>query len=248
MQDANITAFVRARLAAGISRETIRTSLIANGWSERDISDAFASATPRTAAVQAIPEHPLAGKKLTLSLGLIIVSLVYALWQRSSGTAPVAGAIPGTHGWAASEVSPGQSYQAANDALLQTLSQITISNSAPTPAAPAPTTTAAQPATAAPKPAGAYIDGSYTGTPADAYYGTVQVKAVVKNGQLADVQFLQYPNTHSNSVYINSQAMPLLTQEAIQAQSAQIDGVSGATFTSQAFQQSLASALTAAKN
>jgi len=41
--------------------------------------------------------------------------------------------------------------------------------------------------------------------------------------------------------------MPLLTQEAIVAQSAQVDGVSGATFTSQAFQQSLAGALALAK-
>lgn len=94
---------------------------------------------------------------------------------------------------------------------------------------------------------GMYVDGSYTGSPADAYYGTVQVEVVVRNGQLADVQFLQYPNDRSNSVYINSQAMPLLTQEAIQVQSAQVDGVSGATFTSQAFVQSLASALTQAK-
>ena len=94
---------------------------------------------------------------------------------------------------------------------------------------------------------GTYANGSYTGTSADAYYGTVQVKAVVRNGQLADVQFLQYPNTHSYSVYVNNQAMPVLTQEALQAQSAQVNGVSGATFTSQAFQQSLASALVRAK-
>ncbi|HQT83108.1 MAG TPA: FMN-binding protein, partial [Candidatus Paceibacterota bacterium] len=83
---------------------------------------------------------------------------------------------------------------------------------------------------------------------ADAYYGTVQVKAVITNGKLADVQFVQYPNTHSTSVYINQQAMPMLTQEAIQAQSANVSGVSGATDTSIAFVQSLASALARAKN
>ena len=93
------------------------------------------------------------------------------------------------------------------------------------------------------KTAGVYADGTYTGSAVDAYYGTVQVKAVVQRGQLANVTFLQYPNSRSNSVYINSQAMPLLTQEAIQAQSANVNGVSGATFTSQAFQQSLHSAL-----
>lgn len=92
-----------------------------------------------------------------------------------------------------------------------------------------------------------YVDGSFTGTPSDAYYGTVQVRAVIRNGKIADVVFLQHPNMHENSVFINGQAMPLLKQEAIQAQSAQVDGVSGATFTSQAFQQSLASALVKAK-
>ncbi|MDE1919134.1 MAG: FMN-binding protein [Patescibacteria group bacterium] len=94
---------------------------------------------------------------------------------------------------------------------------------------------------------GLYADGSYAGSPADAYYGTVQVKAVVQNGRIADVQFLQYPSDRSTSRYINGQAMPLLTQEAIRAQSAQVDGVSGATFTSQAFAESLAAALAQAK-
>lgn len=93
-----------------------------------------------------------------------------------------------------------------------------------------------------------YADGSYIGTSFDAYYGIVQVKAVVTNGKITDVQFLQYPNSRSNSRMINNQAMPMLAQEAIQAQSAKVNGVSGATFTSDAFQQSLASALALAKN
>lgn len=93
------------------------------------------------------------------------------------------------------------------------------------------------------KTSSAYADGSYIGSAVDAYYGTVQVKATIQNGQLADVTFLQYPNNRSNSVYINGQAMPMLTQEALAVQSAQVNGVSGATFTSQAFQQSLRSAL-----
>jgi uncharacterized protein with FMN-binding domain len=98
------------------------------------------------------------------------------------------------------------------------------------------------------KPAGLYADGSYTGSPADAYYGTVQVKVIVTNGKIADVQFLQYPSDRSTSRYINGQAMPMLTQEAITAQSANVNGVSGATATSGAFIQSLASALALAKN
>jgi uncharacterized protein with FMN-binding domain len=95
--------------------------------------------------------------------------------------------------------------------------------------------------------AGLYKDGSYTGSITDAYYGNVQVSAIVSGGKLQRVIFLQYPNTHSDSVIINRQAMPYLQQEAIQAQSAQVDVVSGATFTSQAFQQSLQSALAQAQ-
>jgi len=92
-----------------------------------------------------------------------------------------------------------------------------------------------------------YKDGTYTGSLADAYYGNVQVDATVSGGKITSVKFLQYPNTHSYSVDLNNQAMPYLQQEAIQAQNANVQVVSGATFTSQAFAQSLASALSQAK-
>jgi len=93
----------------------------------------------------------------------------------------------------------------------------------------------------------AYKDGSYTGTAADALYGYIQVKATVQGGKLTNVEFLQYPNDRRNSVEINTQAMPMLKQQAIQSQTAQVDGVSGATDTSQAFIQSLGDALQQAK-
>lgn len=92
-----------------------------------------------------------------------------------------------------------------------------------------------------------YKDGSYTGTVADAFYGNVQVAVTVSRGKITNVSFLQYPNTHATSVAINQQAMPLLQQEAIQNQSANVQIISGATFTSQAFTQSLTAALSQAK-
>jgi len=91
-----------------------------------------------------------------------------------------------------------------------------------------------------------YKNGTYTGSVADAYYGNVQVSVTISGGQITAVKFLQYPNTHSTSVYINQQAMPYLQQEAIKAQSGNIQLISGATFTSQAFIQSLNSALSQA--
>ncbi len=92
-----------------------------------------------------------------------------------------------------------------------------------------------------------FKDGTYVGQSVDAYYGIVQVQAVITNGKITDVQFLSYPNTHSTSVMINSYANPILTQEAITSQSSNVNLISGATLTSEAFTQSLASALLAAK-
>ena len=95
---------------------------------------------------------------------------------------------------------------------------------------------------------GTFRDGTYKGSVADAFYGLVQVQATVTGGRLSDVAFLSYPADHSTSRFINNQAMPLLTQEAITAQSAQVSGVSGATETSGAFRESLGVALATAKN
>lgn len=88
-----------------------------------------------------------------------------------------------------------------------------------------------------------YRDGTYTGDVADAYYGNVQIQITVVNGKISDVVFLQYPNDARTSQFINSQAMPILKSEAIEAQNANVDIVSGASQTSQAFRESLSSAL-----
>ena len=94
--------------------------------------------------------------------------------------------------------------------------------------------------------AGQYKNGTYTGSVADAFYGKLQVTAVIQGGALVDVQFPQAPSGgHSSDV--SAVALPTLRQEAITAQSANVNIVSGATQDSQAFQQSLASALAQAK-
>lgn len=106
------------------------------------------------------------------------------------------------------------------------------------------------PPTSTPSPqviSGKYRDGNFTGSAEDAYYGTIQVQVVIAGGKIADVIFLQYPNDNRTSISINSQAMPIFKQEAIQAQSANVDMVSGASFSSPAFQKSLATALSQAK-
>jgi len=95
-------------------------------------------------------------------------------------------------------------------------------------------------------PSSQYKDGTYTGSVANAYYGNVQVQAIVAGGKITTINFLQSPNENPNSIYINQQADPYLKQEAIQAQSSKVSLISGATFTSQAFTQSLADALSKA--
>ncbi|MCE9643001.1 MAG: FMN-binding protein [Candidatus Andersenbacteria bacterium] len=104
--------------------------------------------------------------------------------------------------------------------------------------------------TLAPTPtprASQYKDGTFTGTVADAFYGNVQIQVVVTGGKISQVNFLQYPNDQRTSQFINQQAMPILQSEAIAAQSEKVSGVSGASATSQAFEQSLASALQQAR-
>ena len=81
----------------------------------------------------------------------------------------------------------------------------------------------------------------------DAYYGLMQIEAVVQNGRLATIHVLRYPNDRRTSVFINRQALPMLRDEVISAQSARVDIVSGATLSSHAFIQSLGAALDKAR-
>jgi len=93
-----------------------------------------------------------------------------------------------------------------------------------------------------------YADGVYNGPTVNVYYGLVSVQATVKNGSIVDVQFLQYPNDRRTSIRINSFAMPYLQQETIQAQTANVNLISGATLTSEGFVMSLDAALKSAAN
>ena len=116
---------------------------------------------------------------------------------------------------------------------------------------PAPDTTAASPspsdgATPQVSPSAAgnrYRDGQFTGSNISMRFGDVQVKVIVKGGRIVDVQTPQMPFDRPRSADISQQAAPLLHDEVLQAQSAQIDSLSGATYTSDAYGQSLQSAL-----
>ena len=150
------------------------------------------------------------------------------------------------------------SFRTPAAAPIATLTPSSISSSTSTPsptatpsgappsggASPAPTATA----TATPTPAASGLkSGSFTGQTYTNPYGNVQVQVVISGGKITSVKTIQYPNGHQQSVFINSQALPLLEQEVLQAQSARINIIGGATFTSQGYAQSVQSALDAAR-
>ncbi|MFG3144808.1 FMN-binding protein [Streptomyces sp. NPDC048243] len=89
--------------------------------------------------------------------------------------------------------------------------------------------------------------GTFTGDPVDTQYGTVQVAVTLAKGKLTAVKVLQAPDQNGRDQQIASYSLPRLTQEAIGAQSAHIDAVSGASYTSQGYIQSLQSALDQAR-
>ncbi|MFG2782153.1 FMN-binding protein [Streptomyces prunicolor] len=85
-----------------------------------------------------------------------------------------------------------------------------------------------------------------TGETAQTRWGPVQVKITLKNGKITDVTAVQSPSDNPRDQEINSYALPELRREVLAAQSASIDTVSGATYTSDGYRQSLQSALDSA--
>lgn len=106
--------------------------------------------------------------------------------------------------------------------------------------APASTSAAARSSTSA---AAKSKSGTFTGAAESTEYGPVQVAAVVSGGKLTNVNVLQVPDRGGYEQQIVQTALPELKSEALSKQSANIDIVSGATYTSQGYAQSLQSAL-----
>jgi uncharacterized protein with FMN-binding domain len=84
---------------------------------------------------------------------------------------------------------------------------------------------------------------TYTGPVVENPYGPVQVEVAEEGGKIVDVKALQLPTEHARSQEISEQVAPMLRTEALQAQTAEINIVSGATYTSESFASSLQAAL-----
>jgi Uncharacterized protein conserved in bacteria len=89
-------------------------------------------------------------------------------------------------------------------------------------------------------------DGTYTGDATSTRYGNVQVQITVSGGQITAAEAIDYPNNDRHDQQINAYAIPILNSEVVDAQSANIDAVSGATVTSDGYITSLQSAIDAA--
>ncbi|MFE9652216.1 FMN-binding protein [Micromonospora sp. NPDC006431] len=108
------------------------------------------------------------------------------------------------------------------------------------------TATGADGSTGAGSSGGASSGGTVTGSVAQTRWGPVQVRITVSGGKITDVRTVQVPDGNRRDQEINDYAVPVLRQEALAAQSARIDTVSGATVTSDGYRESLQSAIDAA--
>lgn len=94
--------------------------------------------------------------------------------------------------------------------------------------------------------AAAKAGGTYDGEVVQTRFGTVQVQIIVKSGQITDVTALKLTDAEGRSMQISNYAAPILRDEVLQAQSANVQTVGGATVTSDAYLTSLQAALDAA--
>jgi uncharacterized protein with FMN-binding domain len=90
---------------------------------------------------------------------------------------------------------------------------------------------------------GSAKDGTFTGSTEQTPFGPMQVAVVISGGKITDVKVLQRTNEGGRSVQISNQADPMLRSEVLQAQSANVSTIGGATYTSEGYLQSLQSAL-----
>jgi len=181
-------------------------------------------------------------KKFFLSSFVVFTFIAYVVHQRF--TNPDSALNP--------TATPSSIVALQGDSSAGAISSPTAQQPSDTPASTIPPAPAQQPKariqSSGASNQGVYKDGTYTGPQVDAYYGIVEVQVNIQQGKIANVQFLQYPQDRRTSARINSVAVPYLQQEAVQAQSANVNIISGATLTSEGFIMSLDAALKSAKN
>lgn len=171
-------------------------------------------------------------KKIFYAVMATLTGLVLLFSYRTSlGGGETAVALPAT------TPAPASAQRATPSA-----SPSASASASASPSASASAPSAAAPTQAAPASSG-LADGTYTGSAANTRFGPVQVQITVSGGIVTDVQVPVYPSENGRDQQINSRAVPILVKETLAAQSAEIDMVSGATYTSTGYRTSLQAAL-----
>lgn len=140
-----------------------------------------------------------------------------------------------THDVAVLTAPPAAISEAAPTTTPTTTAPAATTSPGPSTSAPATTTTA--------PPSAKTGTVTVTGSPAATRYGPVEVRLTVTNGKVTAVEAVEYPTASARDRSINARAIPVLNAEVTSAQSAKIDMVSGATYTSRGYITSLQSAL-----
>ena len=133
-----------------------------------------------------------------------------------------------------SPAQPAPTTSASKKSSAKTTSENAQSTKTSASASQTPTATATQ---------SSGVSGTFKGDTSQTRWGPVQVQVTLTDGKITDVTTLQYPNGDRKSLNISNRVIPWLQEETLQIQSANISGISGATYTSGGFQASLASAL-----
>ena len=205
-----------------------------------DVADDRLTPTPRTRR-----RHPARGARMgALVISCASTGALSYLFASSNGADSQSTALAGLPAPVAT--SPAVTtipIATSTTALPATTGAATTASAATVPATATPATTV--PATTVPATTGQ--TGAFDGAVVNTRYGPVQVQAQITNGALTEVAIVQYPDDDRKSLRINERALPTLREEALTAQSANVDTVSGATYTSNGYTQSLQSALDAAR-
>ena len=164
-------------------------------------------------------------KRVLLTIAGTVVGIVALLSYKTHGAVTTAAVRPAV----------GGAYRASTSTSAASLER-------PRPRPPARRPTRRRPRAARPRPAPP-ARPAYTGSAVTTRYGIVQVKITVSGKKITNVSFAQLTAFDGRSQQINSDAAPILLQETLSAQSANIDSVSGASYTSEGYVQSLQSAL-----
>jgi uncharacterized protein with FMN-binding domain len=187
--------------------------------------------------------HPLRRVMLGTAATVSGVVLLLALKQPADGSASAAAQAPASSGPAAA-ASPSQNAQDALGGEGAQKDSGSAGSSVPSSGSLASKTASAAPKPSATKSSGSSGSGAssaaktVTGDAVDAQYGAVQVKLTVKDGKVTAAEAVQGPTTGPGG-----SAIPTLNKEVVTAQSATIDSVSGASFTSEGYKKSLQSAI-----